>query len=87
MIKFDNFVVVMAKNDEGESVPNMVVRFLTGEAGKEKKFEHVLSDEESVKIFANLKPQIDDLIRLGVRELVKDFEGNIKSLEEELSNG
>lgn len=85
MIKFDNFVIVMAKNDEsGEMIPNVVIRFLTGEEGKEKRFEHVLTDEESVGVLMSINPQIDDLIKLGIKELVKDFEGNIKSLEEEI---
>ena len=86
MIKFDNFVVIMTKDDStGEMIPNAVVRFLTGEEGKEKRFEHVLSDEESVLLFERLKSEVDDLIKLGVKELVKDFEGNIESLQEDIS--
>lgn len=85
-IVFDNFIVVMAKNDKsGEMIPNVVIRFLTGEEGKEKRFEHVLTDEESEEVLESIKPQLNDLIKLGVKELVKDFEGNIKSLEEEIS--
>ena len=85
MIKFDNLVVVMAKSEEGEEmIPNVVIRFLTGEEGEEKRFEHVLTYEESAGVMKSIKTEIDGLIKLGVKELVKDFEGNIKSLEEEI---
>ncbi len=85
MIKFDNFVLLMAKDDEnGEMKPNAVIRFLTGEEGEEKRFEHVLSDEESMHYYSLIEHYLEDMIKLGVKELVKDFEGNIKSLEEEI---
>ncbi len=80
-IKFDNFVIMMAKGKGEDIIPHAAIRFLTGKKGKEKRFEHTFTDKESIEILETLRPHFDEFVKAGVIKLVEDFEDNIKGLK------
>jgi hypothetical protein len=90
MIGFDNLVIVMAKTSEDneDMVPNVVVRFFIGEGKNRVSREYLFSDEEATEALKDLRPKINEYIKLGVankkKEMTKEFKETIKNLNEEI---